>query len=225
MTLTGVGVQGNVATTASNPYPSALSGGCATGGGIFSTNSGSLTILSGTDVYGNSASGGLDSGGTAHGTGSASGGGIFVYSGSAVIDLSLVRNNFVQCNYAGCSVGAGIVNLDTLTVQNRTSITANYSAGTLWGGGIYTSTAGSTTILAPVTISNNSATDGGGLYVYSGGTVTFKSTKSNKVTYTDITLSGNQPDQCGPASQGGTYSYSQGARTTNGTTVFTCPSP
>ena len=154
------------------------------GGGIFWEASGTLT-LDRSSVSGNTAT-------------SAVGGGLVLGStGAANITKSAIIGNM-----AGIS-GAGIYSAGDLTIKNSTTsdnrVTASGKLVTaasdnrvtvqgFFGGGV--SLSGGTSTLTHVTIANNSAASGGGLYKFSGAVVNLHNSIISGNTVGDCAIEG-----------------------------------
>jgi hypothetical protein len=118
-------------------------------GGIL--NEGTLNVQNGSVVGGAGAGNQVTGGG-------AEGGGIFNFSGTTIVDASIVSAN------TGADRGGGIYNQDTVIVRNG-SIIGGTGAGNQAneGGGIYTSV-GATTVDGSIVSANTARRDGGGIF-------------------------------------------------------------
>ncbi|MBT8200276.1 MAG: hypothetical protein KJO36_07150 [Acidimicrobiia bacterium] len=149
LTLDGVSLTGNAATEGS-------------GGGVLNGSTGRLTVLAGTSIANNTADfgGGIQnlgtltiSGGSFTNNGALAGGAVN-NGGTATISAGLFDSNTAN-------EGAGIFNGAALTMNGGT-VSNNDAVDN--GGGIYVANSATTTSLSLVTISNNTAKDGAGLY-------------------------------------------------------------
>ncbi|MGA3170095.1 MAG: choice-of-anchor Q domain-containing protein [Chthoniobacteraceae bacterium] len=200
-------ITGNIAKCASNTDGN--SGGAAYGGGIGIVGSVGTVTIADTLISGNKALGGNGDAG-AKGMGGGSGGngaGGGVYNGGAemFISSSILSNNQArggsggaagsgkgtQRGSGGSSIAGGVSTRGpsaSLTIA-RSIISGNHaiagggsSKGTAWGGGVYS---GPYLNVSQTTISNNSAVNGGGMYVYGSPSPT-------NAIISGVTISGNK---------------------------------
>ena len=168
-------------------------GNAPTGGGIYSTGPLALTNVVVSGNSGGSAGGGivianstltLDSS-TISGNVAGSGGGILNANSVVTITKSTVSGNTANGGGGGLGEGGGIENCGTLTIINST-ISGNTASAR--GGGIYNCADAAN--LSFVTLSGNSAPDGGGIFAI-GGTVNVKnSIVANSPSGGDCSIAG-----------------------------------
>jgi hypothetical protein len=158
------------------------------GGGIYQTASLGTTTVNGSTISGNMAT--------------TSGGGIYSSLGTTTVDGSTISDNTAEW-------GGGIYNRATLNVQNGSTI-GGVGAGntaTTSGGGIYNSTAGTTTVDGS-TISDNTAGWGGGIY-----------NRATLNVQNGSTIGGTGAGNTATTSGGGIYNSTAGTTTVDGSTV------
>jgi hypothetical protein len=178
---------------------SGTSNSAALGGGIFN-NSGTTTI-DGSTISANTATDGagihnkatltIQNGSTIGGSGAGNiagnvGGGILnALSGTATVSGSTVSAN------SATIFGGGILNLNTLNIQDGSSIGVIGAGNTAADGGGIFNTTGTTTVTDSEVVSNTATTNGGGIFNQLGGEVILDSS----------TFSANRADDYG----GGVY--------------------
>ena len=203
----------------------------ADGGGIY-IDSGTATMTGGT-ISNNTATnygGGIFShgdltisGGTISGNTAGIGGGICVDSGTATMTGGTISNNTASTD------GGGIYSFGDLTISGGTISGNKAKDSNGSGGGIYFEYSSATlAISGKAKIDGNSATNGGGVYVYegtatmTGGTISNNTASTNgggiysndNLTISGGTISGNKANGIG----GGIYfEYSSSTLTISGT--------
>ncbi len=188
-----------------NMYDGTITGNNADIGGVYVETSGKFIMKNTASVKNNTI-----------GYGSTGGAGVYVNGGTfEMYDTASVTNNTVN-NINGSSGGGVYVNGGTFEMHNSASVTGNKATnGTLNGGGVYVNGSGTFAMNNSASVSDNTANQGGGVYVYSG---TFNMNGNASITHNTAKNEKTSNDTNGGGvyvSNNGTFNMNDGAISDN----------